>query len=406
MKKIDLDKHYVKIAKHVILTVVILYVIIFAINNILPIYKFLENMLATVLNLLSPLIMGLIFAYLLDPVVNFYDRKIFENLRHKKKVKAKVDKTSRLGATALTFSTVILFFVIAGYAISWNLRVTDGFRNVGNTVLMVEEFVRGFSAIANEVQNRLTDFGFMTQGEELAETIIRTITVAVQSLGSQIINFISKLGGYVVNIVIGIVITFYLLMDKKFLLNGWNRFLDAMFPSRTTKSIGSVWREADWILSGYIRGQLLDVLIMSILISITLLIIGVDFAIVIGIISGFSNLIPMVGSIVATVMAVLVALVGDNPMKAVYALIILIILQQIDGNIIVPKVVGENVNLNPLMVLLAIFIFGSLFGIIGMIVAVPITALFKHFYIQFIEDRLEKKKKINKIEEEKEITHN
>ncbi|TCT16142.1 putative PurR-regulated permease PerM [Natranaerovirga pectinivora] len=405
--KYKFDKHYIKISIHIIITAVILYGIIFAINNISTIFDSLKNIVSTTINLLAPLIIGLVLAYLFDPIVNFYDRNICDklhfHLNNKKKRRVKVKKT-RLAATSLTYITIIVIFIIAGYAISWNLKNTDGFRNVGNTVVIVEEFVKGFNNVAIQVQEKLSDFGLVNQGEELVDTIIRTVTSAVQAIGTQVIGFITKLGGYVISIVIGIVISFYLLMDKKYLLNGWNRSINAILPTRTSKAVRNIWKEADWILSGYVRGQLLDVLIMSVLISITLLIIGVDFAIVIGIISGFANLIPLVGSIVATIMAVLVALVGDNPMKAVYALVTLLILQQIDGNIIVPKVVGENVNLNPLMVLLAIFIFGSLFGVLGMIVAVPITALFKHFYVQYIDYRLKEKERKEKEKRKEKLT--
>ncbi|TCK92781.1 putative PurR-regulated permease PerM [Natranaerovirga hydrolytica] len=378
------DKKYTNIIKHIILTAVLLYVCFFAITNISKIYSFIISVLSRTISLFSPLLIGIILAYLLNPFVTFYHHKVVLKLRKNKKPK------NRLGATALAFISVITLFFIAGYAISWNVRTTNSFTNINDAILILDEFLKGFNNIAGQVQDVLSEYGILEQGEEVAGIVINTVSSVVQIIGNEIIAFMSKLGGYVVNIAISLVITFYLLMDKDKLLKEWNRFLKAVLSSSVINKIKGFWNEADKVFSGYIRGQLIDVMIMSVLISITLLIIGVDFAIIIGVISGFANLIPMVGSIVATIMAVFVALVGDNPMKAVYALICLIILQQIDGNIIVPKVVGTNVNLNPLMVLLAIFIGGSLFGILGMIVAVPITALGKHFYNQFIDSRIKK----------------
>lgn len=382
--KFKLDEKYVKIGVHVIIFGVILLILLFTIINIQDVTNFIGKILGTFFSLISPLIIGLILAYLLDPLVELLDKKLWS--------KRKKKSNRRLAATAISFTIIIALLIGMGYSISLSLKNGEGFKLSHNLIKGMEEFIDNFTNIPDKLKFRLYTSKTESQKDEIIDDIISITTSIVQKAGNEIIASIAKIGGYIINIFVGIVISFYLLMDKHTMLEWWNKFIYAIFPISFTKKLKNLWENTDFVISGYIRGQLIDALIMGTLISIALLILNIDYAVIIGIISGFSNLIPMVGATVATIIAVLVALAGDTPIKALYALITLLILQQIDGNIIVPKVVGKNVNLHPLLVMLSLFVFGSLFGIIGMIVAVPITALIKHFLVQFINRRLEEKK--------------
>lgn len=386
--KFKLDEKYLNIGIHIILLVLALSFVIYTIIHLRTVSSFSWNLFKGILLLFGPVFFALFLAYLLDPIVELIHVRVFK----------KGDSKKRFLATLSTFLIIILILVVLGYSMSTSFRGGDGYRLIDNSISALEDFTGGFGNIAGQLIDRLDDFnliaadifGFL-DGEGFAEDFIGSVTSLVQSVGSQMISYLTKIGGYIVNIFVGLAISFYLLMDKDFMLKGWSRFRRAVFSESINKRLDLFWKEFDFVVSGYIRGQLIDVFIMGILISLVLLFLGIDYAIVIGIISGFANLIPMIGSTLATIVAVVVALAGDTPIKALYALILLIILQQIDGNIIVPKVVGKSVNLHPLMVVLSLFIFGSLFGLVGMLVAVPITALFKHFYVQFIDYKLGKR---------------
>ena len=116
---------------------------------------------------------------------------------------------------------------------------------------------------------------------------------------------------------------------------------------------------------------------MSSLVSVSFLIIGIDYPLIIGIVSGFSNLIPYIGAIAAFFLGVGVAFISGEPAKALYAAAAIILLQQLDSAVIVPKLVGNKVKLHPVLVILSLSVFGSVFGIWGMVFAVPVTALIK-----------------------------
>lgn len=376
--KFKLDKKYTEIGIHLVILALVLSTIVFAFINLSRIFTWISSGVSTVLGLLSPILLSLIFAYLLDPLVEKIDGKL------KKKRK------NRLIATALTYLILVVAIFGVGYMISTSLSGSSNNTMLENLIRGIQDFTHNFNSLAEQFKNNLSSIS-IGQGEDLADNIIRSISLIVQRFGNALVLSFRKLGGYLVNIFMGLFISFYFLMDKEVILREWNKFLDAIFSEKLTGKLRSFGGEVNWVVSGYIRGQLIDVVIMGVLISLVLMALKIDYAIVIGILSGFANLIPMVGSIVATILAVIVALAGGSVSKAVYALILLVILQQIDGNIITPKVVGKNVNLHPLMVLLAIFIFGSLYGIAGMVIAVPTTALIKHFYNIFIEKRLKEK---------------
>ncbi|MGL4797833.1 MAG: AI-2E family transporter, partial [Cellulosilyticaceae bacterium] len=137
---------------------------------------------------------------------------------------------------------------------------------------------------------------------------------------------------------------------------------------------------------GYIRGQLIDAVIMGTLISIALTCIGIDFAIIIGIISGIFNLIPYFGPVVGFVLAGFIGFIGGEPQKGIYAVLAVVALQQLDGWVIVPHIMGETVKLHPIVVLLAIVIGGQLWGLVGFLLAVPVVGFIRLLIIRYMGD--------------------
>lgn len=380
--KYKLDEKYKKIGIHVTIFSAIILTIIFAFLNINFVYSKISSFMSVLFKILSPIFLGIVFAYLLDGLVTKLNKKINE----KKKTK------NRFLATLIIYLVVIGFFVIIGYLITTSLTGGNTDSTLNTVIKAIQDFVSNFNNLANQVKHKVADISVIGEiGDEKIDKIINGITSIVQNFGTQIIYSFRRIGTYLVNIFMGIFISFYFLMDKEVILKTMNEIMDAFLKESTAKKIRNFGHEVNWVLSGYIRGQLLDVLIMGILITIVLKILGINYAIVIGILSGIANLIPMVGSIVATILAAVVALAGGSVSKAVYALILLTILQQIDGNILTPKIVGKNVNLPPVLVLLSIFIFGSLYGILGMVIAVPTTALIKHLFTNLVKERLKKK---------------
>lgn len=185
------------------------------------------------------------------------------------------------------------------------------------------------------------------------------------------------------NLLLGFVVAFYFLLDKERILGGAKAFFERLLPKKAYKVLKNAAFEAHSVFSGYIRGQLTDALIMSLLIASVLTILRVRFAVVIGVISGFSNIIPYFGAIVGFTLAVFSALLSGDGLKAVYAAVSIIALQQLDSCLIAPKIVGEKVELSPPAVIIALAAGGKLFGLWGMVFAVPVTGILKNAVLQY-----------------------
>ena len=212
-------------------------------------------------------------------------------------------------------------------------------------------------------------------------TNLGNMTASIMSIGSSIASFL-----------IAIVLSIYLLKDSEYFIGLWNKLYYLVFRKSKagiyTKKIFLIIHD---VFSKFIRGQLLEAVFVGVLSSIALIIVGIDYAVVIGIIAGICNMIPYVGPIVGTILAAIMGLLSGNPIKIIYAIIAMLIVQQIDNNLLAPKIVGESVGLHAVFTMLAIIIGGNAFGLIGMLIAVPLAASFRVLFNIWYE------KKVNQI---------
>jgi predicted PurR-regulated permease PerM len=193
-------------------------------------------------------------------------------------------------------------------------------------------------------------------------------------------------GTHLVSIFLGVMIAFYLLIDKEKILTIIHKLLEKICTRKLGKELRALAKEADLIFSGYIRGTLMDALVVGTLISISLMLLGLDLALLIGVIAGIFNIIPYFGPLVGMALGGLLGFVSSVPQKGLYAVGIIFLIQQLDSWYIVPKIVGQNVKLPPLLVLLSIVIGGNLFGLIGILLAVPVTAFLKWLILRYGND--------------------
>jgi predicted PurR-regulated permease PerM len=190
-------------------------------------------------------------------------------------------------------------------------------------------------------------------------------------------SFFSSLGRLAVTTFLSFVCAYYFLVEKENITVKLKKVGKVFIPKKIYENIMLLLKDINSVFAGYIRGQILDAVIMAALISGSLGALGIKYSLLIGIVSGFSNIIPYFGAIIGFLLGVSAALIGGKPIKMLYVGITIIVLQQIDSVIISPKIVGNKVSLSPVAVILALTVAGRLFGITGMIFAVPTTALIK-----------------------------
>ena len=213
--------------------------------------------------------------------------------------------------------------------------------------------------------------------ENIFDSVNNRIYDYVKIFSSNIVNISKNILGKVVTLLLSVVVAFYMLRDEEKIILRLNKYTATFINEKWNKRLLSLIDDINIVFSGYVRGQLTDGLIMSALLSLGLSVIKVPFAVAIGLFSGFSNIIPYFGSVIGFTLSVGMALISGEPIRALYASIVVIALQQIDTIIIVPKIVGENVKLSPIMVIISLAVAGKLFGIVGMIFAVPVVAVVK-----------------------------
>jgi len=402
------EKRYALVSLYVTATFVIIYILKLILDgaayflSVIPAFiNGVGSFFGWLAGIFSPLIIALVIAYLLDPAVDFFQRA-FDSLvaeklgkRNRKPGKIKMRK-GRIAGTTITY---LFIFLIIGALIWWvAVRFSVNGDFMTGIFYAMDRGRHQFYETYASFQVRLREIGLLENLEGYLNQIINGAASFMQRTAYGLMNSVSSAGGSIARALMGVIMSFYILTGKERIFK-WLRELSILFlPYRFRTGARHALGDMHGVFSGYIRGQLTDALIMAILISIWLSIIGVDFAVIIGIFAGLLNIIPYFGPFIGFLVATAVALIGGPPVKALYTAIGVLVLQQIDGLYINPKVVGKNVELSPLVVILALSVGGALFGIPGMILAVPVCAIAKLFLSRYVDYRRENAEKLRDAE--------
>lgn len=394
-KEIIAEKNFTRGTVFIIFNAFLLYVLYFIIKNFDFLAAGVYHIFRSLLSAFSPLFIGLIIAYLLNPLVNLIDSRLsgrlFFQLPDDPILAEKRRNSSRFVSVLLTFGIVFaaVSAVVYGFAamIFGRLIFTDFFA-------AVRELIAGFMNYEAELRawsRENLPSGFAS------EHLLRFADAVMDRLfssfsASAAIKAVSGTVGGAINGAVGIIISIYLLKDKDFFLGLWRKFLHLTLPQKPNAIVTETLHRVNGVLSQFVRGALLDALIVSVMSSVALSVIRLDFAVFIGIFAGLCNVIPYFGPLLGMIPAFTVGFFTGSFWLGLLAAAILIIVQQIDSNIIYPKIVGSTTGLHPLTVLLAVSVFGYFFGISGMLLAVPLAGIIQIFVVQWSCSRESRKK--------------
>ena len=389
MKKIKeymRDRAFRRGSLFIVFNAFLLYVLYFVVKNFSSIASSLGSGISALLSAFSPLFIGLIISYLLNPLVTLIDKKLMQKVFFRvpeDPLKAeKRRKLSRFISVLLTFIIVLaaIAAIIYGFAVMIvGQLVFTNFSTTFNNVL--QTFLSYEVDLKQWVSQNFPD-GFLS--EKVMDASNSVISWFSENFSaSTAVSVISGAVGSVVNFVIGAIVSIYLMKDKDFFLSIWRKFLHLVLPQRANAAVTETLNEVNGVLSQFVRGALLDAVFVAILSSIGLSIVGLDFAVFIGVFAGIANVIPYFGPLIGMIPAFLIGWLTSDFVHGVLAVLVLVIVQQIDSNIIYPKVVGSSTGLHPLAVLLAVSVFGYFGGIIGMILAVPIAGILQVFILKW-----------------------
>ena len=187
------------------------------------------------------------------------------------------------------------------------------------------------------------------------------------------------------------IVSVYLLAERKRILNFLKRLASAVFNKDTYQLVGRYFNKSNEVFFKFVAGQVLDAIVVGILTSVAMSILGVKYAVLLGFMIGLFNLIPYFGAIIAVIIAIIITLFTGGFGQALLMAIVVIILQQIDANIINPKIIGNSLSISPLLVIFAVTIGGAYFGVLGMFLAVPIFTVIKLLIEEYIDYKNEHK---------------
>lgn len=363
-----------------------LYVFSLAVAIIL-VYKTVDNLgeiwkwVGKLFSILMPFVIGILIAYLLYIPAGKIENKYLKS-------KNKLIKSKARGLSI--FTTYVIAILVIAIAINFIVpalieSITDllnNFQNYYNTTINALNNLPEDSILKKEIVFRIAEY-------------IKAIDI------EQYIN-IGKLTEYakgaisIVNslfdIFVALIVSVYILMERKEILSFFRRIARTTFNEETFNSIEKYFNKTNGIFFNFISSQVIDGIIVGIITSIAMRIMGVKYAVLLGFMIGLFNLIPYFGAIIAVIIATIITIFTGGIGQAIWMVVVVTILQQIDANIINPKIVSNSLKISPILVIFSVTIGGAFFGVLGMFLAVPAMAVIKLIILDYIDIKEQKRK--------------
>lgn len=329
-----------------------------------------------IIKIMMPVIYGFIIAYLLIPILNFFEKR-FTSFCKKNKIKLETQKQKkRLRYFSVTV-TMIVFFSSLFFIFSMLVpKMVDSVNTLSNKLPEYVEHIQswpsslfknspGISTFLSDKINNNSD-----KVEEFITDDIASVLNNVVAITVHIYNFFKE----IINIIIGVIISVYILVSKEIFKAQFKKVTYAIFDKAKAEIIFGEIHYINKTFGGFINGKILDSIIIGILCFIITTILGMPYAIIISVFIGITNVIPFFGPFLGAIPSAFLILLVD-PKKCIVFLIFVLILQQIDGNVIGPWILGDSTGLPSFWVIFSITVFGGLFGIWGMFIGVPVFAV-------------------------------
>ena len=328
-------------------------------------------------SILSPVIYGIIIAYLLTPIVNYIERRFLTPLFLKKAPEINVKKKKYMRVISVIISLLLIILLLYAFI---SIIVPEVSRSIIAISYQFPYYIRNLTQFSNKLlqdnptlNNLFIQFVDDYSGEFsnfLNKTIIPQMQEILKHISLSLLSFLKTLW----NVVIGAIISVYVLFNKELFAGQAKKIAYALLNTDHANIFIKDIRFTSQTFIGFLSGKIIDSTIIGILCFIGLSILKMPYAILVSVIVGVTNVIPFFGPYLGAIPSALLILLV-NPLKCLYFIIFIIILQQLDGNVIGPKILGQSTGLSGFWVIFSITIFGGLWGVPGMIVGVPLWAV-------------------------------
>lgn len=396
--KVNYESKYFKTGLTIFLTalaILAVFFVFFRFSSINPALKKLGKAIA-------PLVYGFIFAYLISPLLNFIESKIFSPMfaYHKWKPCTKKGK-NKVRAISVT---ITLLVVIALFYMFFATVIPEVYKSIATIISQYSDYTQNLVNWINKIMERnpklasfVSDFVYNYSDETesfVSDSLLPMISkVLLPNINQYLATFsasLLKIFQVLWNIFIGIIVSVYVLLSKEKFINGFKKLVYSVMQKASANKFLKGIKFAHTTFLGFLSGKVIDSLIIGVLCYICLLIMKMPYALLVSFIVGVTNIIPFVGPFLGAIPSAIIILMVE-PKKALYFLIFVLILQQVDGNIIGPKILSGTTGITSFGIIVAITIFGGLWGLVGMVIGVPLLAIMISIYSNIVDKKLVKK---------------
>ena len=386
--KIKWNKKYNIIAVYATVVLCAAITFYFVMSNI----SYYLSWLGVVWGIVRPIVYGMVIAYLINPVMELFETFVFSKF---------IDKPSTIRGVSVgcAYVVVVLVFVLLFYFIIPQLAtsVSTLFQNSKDYMKNLESW--GYSTLQLLKSQGIITLGQMNEYSKMLENWVNVLVTGITNMMPQILDTTKQVTVEVFNFVIGFFISFYILFGKEKFASQTKRVLYSFIPQKTTATIFRVVGITNNAFSSFIKGKVLDALIMGILCFIGTTILGIPYAILISTLVGVCNIIPYFGPFFGAIPSIFIILLID-PTKALWLTIFLIILQQFEGNILGPRILGQSTGIGAFWIITAIIVGGGLWGVIGMFIGIPVFTVLYELFREVVHKRLKTRGFVDEGDEE------
>ena len=380
--KIDWNSKYTTISVYTVLTFTICLIVCVILIN----FTVIGDIMKSFFSAIAPITWGLIIAYVMNPIMMWSEKYI-------KKVTEKKKPMPKLTRIISTFFTMVVFIAMLSTLCAIILpqvieSITKIFNNIGTYINNLEKWVNSLLVehpdLVKEIDN---------QFKNIEATITEFINNIVPKIGDVMVKITDSALSFIMalkDFLIGIIVAVYFLFDKEHFQAQIKKIISAIMPKRAASGLLRICTQTNSSISGFISGKVIDSIIIGLLCFVCMTIMKIDFTVLISVIVGVTNIIPFFGPLIGAVPSALLLLMS-SPKQVIPFVILIFIIQQLDGNIIGPKILGQSTGVSAFWVLFSILVGGGLFGFAGMILGVPVFAVIYSLINQYINYMLESK---------------
>lgn len=410
--KFKLDKEYMKRIFYVALGFVVIYIIYLVLPNISTTWKALDGSVGKILHIFEPFFVGVVIAFLLDPVVKWFEAHVAKILNKNKKIE-RISKSKRLHRIkerlnrhdtveeakdntevirfiSLLFTFLLLIGVLIAFSFAVYTMITGSIKefDISNFLTDITVYVNSYQGEIIKLQDQLTNLGISTKNLTIIQDYVGVITGYIETSITGLVTNVTQFGQSLFNFVIGLIFAINFIMQREFFERIRENVLRLLFLNKKRRNlIKEIGSEISELLHSFITGMVVDLTLLGFVTSVALLIVGFDYAILVGFFAGYTNIIPYLGSFIGIIPAIIIALATGGWQQAVFIAAYILVVQFVYIMGVTPRIQGNRVGLHPAFALLSMMVFGNFLGIVGVILAIPLGGIVQIFVMRIVKHR-------------------